>query len=630
MATSGSFTGTTSNEYITPKIEWSAQQNISGNYSNVTAKLFYKKSSSSTEATTGTLKATITINGTTSDTVSQRITMKCNNTYQQVMSFTVKVPHNDDGSKTITIKCSGYISGTSLDSTTCSKSVDLTTINRKSTVSATSADIGSILTINIKSAATRFTHTLSYSFGTLSGTIASKTSDTSVDWTLPTTFYNQMSSSKSKTGTITCETFNGSDSLGTSTCSFTANISNENAPTLNPKVYVSNTSDTYKLTGSTTKLIRHYTWASYEINAIAKNGATITSQSMTNGGNTYTESSRQMDKAIVSGDFLFKATDSRGFTSQQTLKVDVVDYIRPSCVVQADIGSDGTLTVSITGQFFNGSFGVVDNSLQVAYKYKESGGTYSEWYFITPAISGNTYKATGVSKNLDYTKSYSIQAWAGDALYEYNLSEGVYTDPVSVKSYPLFDWGENDFKFNTHVNFGETTSLFPVGSVYHTSTNINPSSYLGGTWKQINKMLHATRSSDAATIFTHNTSVVSSMGNSTVIIQSNCIRVRLNMVLATNLTDDSFTLGTLNFSHLGITGLVYTQYITGYTDGGNAISQAMVNHESGVITNVDIVPKADGNSIASGQTLVLDFVIVPENDYLLESACDDFVWKRTA
>ena len=493
-----------------------------------------------------------------------------------------------------------------------------------------------------------------------------------------------MSSAKSKTGTITCETFNGSESLGTNTCSFTANVSNENAPTLNPKVYISDTSDTYKLTGSTTKLIRHYTWASYEINATAQNGATITSQSMTNGGNTYTKSSGQMDKAIVSGEFLFKATDSRGFTTQQTFKVDIVDYIYPSCVVQADVGSDGTLTVSITGQFFNGSFGAVDNSLQVAYKYKESGGTYSEWYYVTPTISGNTYKATGVSKNLDYTKSYSIQAWAGDVLYERNLNEGIYTDAISVKSYPLFDWGENDFNFNVpikmlnntvfnylndnkhlvispsggnvyirpkgisdttgqmvitpsgHVAFGNTTTLFPIGSCYITSTNVNPSNYLGGTWTLIKKKFKYTWFNTISSFFTVNTTNVSSTGSSVMIRNGETIRIRLNLVTSKALGDDTISFGQLKFDTLGINELEDTTYVSGYTDGGGGIAQCHIYYgekgsgSEGKIESLDVITKTSGGTIPSGSTLIIDFILVPQMEHMMDSECDEFIWERTS
>ena len=68
----------------------------------------------------------------------------------------------------------------------------LTTIPRASSVTCADGNIGSSTTININRASSNFTHTLKYSFGTLSGTIVTKTSETSIGWTIPTSFYAQI------------------------------------------------------------------------------------------------------------------------------------------------------------------------------------------------------------------------------------------------------------------------------------------------------------------------------------------------------------------------------------------------------------------------------------------------------
>ena len=59
-----------------------------------------------------------------------------------------------------------------------------------SSVTCSTADIGSAPTIQISRNSTSFTHTLTYEFGSLSGTIATKTSDTTItSWKFPTSFY---------------------------------------------------------------------------------------------------------------------------------------------------------------------------------------------------------------------------------------------------------------------------------------------------------------------------------------------------------------------------------------------------------------------------------------------------------
>lgn len=446
MATNGNFTGSSSNQYITPKIEWSCVQSVVGNYSEVTADLYYKKSSSSTSATKGNLKCSLTINGDKKSDEVPSFNIPANNTYQKAMSHTVRVAHNSDGTKSISISCTGYISGTTLESTTCKSTVQLTTIPRASSITVPSTAVGSTCNISIKRASSNFTHTLKYIFGSLSDTIATKTADTSVAWAVPNTFYQQMADAKSKTGTMTCITYNGDTEIGTSTASFTIKVSDENAPTLNPKVYVSTDSDTYKLTGSTTKLIRYYTWATYEINATAKNGASIVSQSMANGDIVYNEASAMMKKAIVTDRFVFSATDSRGYSSTAEIVADIVEYIKLTCNLgDYSFKSDGKISFAIRGKYFNGSFGVTDNTLTLKYRYKKAGESYSAWQTVTATIDGNSYEATVELKNLDYLSSYTIQAQVSDKLDIEDSKE------MTLVCVPVFDWGKSGFNFNVPI-----------------------------------------------------------------------------------------------------------------------------------------------------------------------------------
>lgn len=624
MATNGSFTGSTSNKYITSKIEWGAKQNTPGNYSDVTATLFYKKSSSSTSATKGTLKCSLTINGSRETDEIPSFNIPANDTWQEAMTYTVRVPHNSDGSKSVIISCTGYISGTTLESTTCKDEIELTDIPRASSITVPTTEVGKACKISIKRASASFTHTLTYTFGSLSGTIATKTSEASITWTIPESFYSQMADLSSKVGVITCVTYNGNDELGTTSADFIVTVSNSNAPTLNPEVYVSADSDTYKLTGSTAKLIRYYTWPTYEINAESKNGATIVSQSAQNGDTVYTDAAAQMRKAIVTNKFIFSATDSRGYTTTQEYFADVVEYVRLTCLITNPVfNSGGGISFRISGNYFNGSFGAKNNTISIQYRYRTSNGEYSEWKDVTAILNSNAYYVDVTLTGLNYLETYTIQAKATDQLGSIMSKEIIFT------CIPVYDWGKKDFNFNTHVKFSSTTSLFPVDSVYHTSINENPSDYLGGTWTLINRFLHPTRSSDVGAFFTQDTSAVSSVSAGAMIRQGNAIRVKLNLVLAENLTDTSATLGTLGFEYLGISSIGYTQFIVGVSDGGNGLVMCNIDND-GVITSVDVVPKVDNNSIASGQTLYLDFTIIPSQDYLLDEKCDDFVWKRTA
>ena len=99
MALSGTFTGTTSNAAIVPKIVWSGEQSHSDNYTTVTATLYYSRTDSYT--TSGTWNGSIVINGKATN-ASKSITIKYNSNTMAVTA-TVQIPHNDDGTKSITI-----------------------------------------------------------------------------------------------------------------------------------------------------------------------------------------------------------------------------------------------------------------------------------------------------------------------------------------------------------------------------------------------------------------------------------------------------------------------------------------------------------------------------------------------
>ncbi len=124
---SGSFTGTTNNEYIKPTIVWSSVPNEDTNSSVVTATLKYSRTNTG-YTTYGTGTFSLTINGNTkTETKTITITYDSNTV---AITHTVTVAHNSDGTKSITISATGGIPSTSFTSTSISKTVTLDTIDR--------------------------------------------------------------------------------------------------------------------------------------------------------------------------------------------------------------------------------------------------------------------------------------------------------------------------------------------------------------------------------------------------------------------------------------------------------------------------------------------------------------------
>jgi hypothetical protein len=399
------------------------------------------------------------------------------NATKTLASGTTTIGHNSDGTKTFSYSFSQELAitydGSWVGTKSGSGSGTLNTIARASTVSGGSGTIGSATTIYVTRASSSFTHTLTYSFGSLSGTIATGVG-TSTSWTIPTSFYAQIPNAKNGTGTITCTTYNGSTSIGSKTCSFTASVSSSNAPSLSVSI-VDTDATTTALTGDSSKLVRYYSDAKVTLSASGKNSASIKSYSINGGGGSSTSSSATINN-VTNNSFTCKTTDSRGFTTTVTSNPTIVNYVKLTCALNnANILTDGVMTVKATGNYFNGSFGASSNSLTVQYRYKLVGGTYSNWVTMTNTFDGNKYNASHSLSGFDYMKTYMIQLRAYDKLATVTTAE------KSVKSLPIMDWGESDLNINVETNWNFGVDITATTSDGHRRVAFTPCSSAGNT-----------------------------------------------------------------------------------------------------------------------------------------------------
>lgn len=458
---------------MTLRVNWSETYDIQSNKSTVKISSVQLKSGTYS-GQTYYIDGTIKINGTTvfsmdSSAGYYSVTVNATGTWYSVkksgsaISGSVDVSHNSDGTKTTTIEVAGNnweglrgftSSGSDGNNWKVSgaKSIELTAIPRASTIGATDANIGSTCMIAVNKKLSSYTHSIKYSFDSLSGYITesgtssteTKLSGTSISWTVPTTFYAQIPKAKSGACVFTCTTYSGDTVIGDPQLANATFTASETlcAPSLS--VSVKDVNETTKaLTGDAEKLVRYFSTAQCAITATAKNSATITGKTV--NGTEVTGTSIDIPE-VTTGSFAFAATDSRGYTTTKNVSKTLIPYVRltNNATCSRTDPTSGNATLKCSGAWFNGSFGSKGNTLTV--KYKINSG---EEVTIPAIYDGNSYSAEVTLTGLTYTYSHRVTVTVSDAL---DTAEKTIT---VMRGIPIFDWGENDFSFNVQATMND-------------------------------------------------------------------------------------------------------------------------------------------------------------------------------
>jgi hypothetical protein len=174
------------------------------------------------------------------------------------------------------------------------------------------------------------------------------------------------------------------------------------------------------------------------------------------------------------------------------------------------------------------------------------------------------------------------------------------------------------------------TMMHPVGSIYITSTNTNPSSTLGGTWELVDKSFRNAYISVSDFPWHSDTNYATLGSNSTVALVDHSINMRLMITPTVDLSDTTMVLGSFVLENYGITRLHYTEFQgTAHSDGG----QCVVNYTMDMSGNFSIndILNIDGtHTMEAGETFYANIQEEIPHNYMLDSACDKFYWKRTA
>lgn len=240
-------------------------------------------------------------------------------------------------------------------------------------LSAATVEMGKSVTINTPAVNNAYRHTLRYSFGSASGTIATGIAS-SVSWTPPVSLANQIPSATAGSGTIYCDTYSGSTLLGTKSVSITLTVPGSVVPSAGTLsgTLAEDTSGTglYVKGMGKAKLTLSGASGAY--------GSSITSYTITGGGWTATNGALTTGTLASAGNITFTATvtDSRGRKASTTRTISVIDYTKPGVAVCDVYRCDADGNRKKAGTYFaveiNASYSAITgNTLSITARYKK-------------------------------------------------------------------------------------------------------------------------------------------------------------------------------------------------------------------------------------------------------------------
>lgn len=333
------------------------------------------------------------------------------------------IAHSGDGTKTATFAPSvhGYTveggNGNNWYAST-SRTVALTTIPRKSSMSVKNGTLGTAQTITVTKQASSFTHSITYTCGDTSGRVCTKSSSTSISWTPPLELASQKPQDTSVTLNFTIETFSGETSVGTSTAMAIYNIPDSIVPYV---AYASSdptghadTFGAYVQGQSTLKLA---------ITASGSHGATIKSYSTVFDGKSYSGATFTSDTILQTGTVTasITVTDSRNRTTKTTKSITVLPYNYPKLTSLTAFRSDADGKSSNNGDYITVKFSSIVTNLNdkngAWYKLQYKKSTDSTYTTVTlDSFTGNMAVAAGKYTFSATESSYDILVLVGDKI----------------------------------------------------------------------------------------------------------------------------------------------------------------------------------------------------------------------
>lgn len=351
------------------------------------------------------------------------------------------VNHDGNGNKTVNISFKIDINSGGYGSANVNFSIPLPTIQRASDVSASTGTIGSAMTINISRKNSAFKHTVKYSFGSKSGTIATNV-DTSCSWTPPADLATAIPSNTSGIGGITVDTYSGSTIIGSKSAQLTLNVPASMTPTLGSITLTDSNMSVKNLLNTANTFAEIVSDIKVAFNsATGVQGSTVTGYhaEIVNKNQSTNSNNGNLGPMKWNGSAQVKAwvTDSRGRSSNAvTTNITVLEYFLPTLTFTAVRGdtdqSSDKIVVSRTAKI---APLIIGNTQKNSFKLSFKTAPFGTETFTVDTSAGVNDKVTNTLTNSKATLSGTFDI--GKSYEVYGVLEDALTSSGTVKAPPV-------------------------------------------------------------------------------------------------------------------------------------------------------------------------------------------------
>lgn len=419
---------------------------------------------------------------------------------------TVTVAHDAAGKASVTLSAewhSGFTSQWTPATLTVSQKITLPDIPRASSVSGELV-LGQKGTLRIAAASSDFTHNITAKCGTAQVTVCTGAA-ASAEWTPPIAWASQNTGGKTVDVTLTTKTYRGGSLVGTKEQTLRAAIPQSLGPAVQTGWCTASPDNSGGKASGLQAWVRGYSRAGIVFDTgkvTCQYGATVAGYEIVCGGRSVKAAPYRTDVLQgLTASVLCRVTDSRGYSAETTLTVQLNDYAPPVLTGVklyrsdgAGIAADEGTHICARGKVAFSPLGGANACTLTGYWAAASGA----WSAGTAMTSETDCIITGDTDILP-AASYRARIVARDSLgNEAAYETTIPTSQVTVhlkeggKAVGIGKYAEREHAIDIADDWGIYWGgealldiVWPVGSVYLSAAETSPADLFGGTWEQI-------------------------------------------------------------------------------------------------------------------------------------------------